>query len=283
MLTQPRPALSRRGAARPRRRPAPRGLARRRRRPDRRRRARRRARQRLRQRRRNRLPVLRRAPGGHHDARPGPPALRRVRHGRGRHAATTSSSCCRTGRYAAVAHDPGARGHRGRRRRRLRRSLRPDDTGEALGLPASGLTITFGFGPTLFTDRRRRRPLRHRRPRPPELLDQAPPLPRRRAAAGARAAATSASRPAPTTRRWRCTRSATSAASPSAARRIRWSQLGFGRTSSTSTSAGDPAQPVRLQGRHRQHQGGGDEAGRRAGLGQRRRTARPGWPAAATS
>ena len=27
----------------------------------------------------------------------------------------------------------------------------PDDTGEALGLPASGLTITFGFGPTLFT------------------------------------------------------------------------------------------------------------------------------------
>jgi deferrochelatase/peroxidase EfeB len=28
----------------------------------------------------------------------------------------------------------------------------PDDTGEALDLPASGLTITFGFGPTLFTD-----------------------------------------------------------------------------------------------------------------------------------
>jgi deferrochelatase/peroxidase EfeB len=28
----------------------------------------------------------------------------------------------------------------------------PDDTGEALDLPPSGLTITFGFGPTLFTD-----------------------------------------------------------------------------------------------------------------------------------
>ncbi len=28
--------------------------------------------------------------------------------------------------------------------------LPPDDTGEALGLPASGLTVTFGFGPTLF-------------------------------------------------------------------------------------------------------------------------------------
>jgi len=27
----------------------------------------------------------------------------------------------------------------------------PDDTGEALDLPAAGLTITFGFGPTLFT------------------------------------------------------------------------------------------------------------------------------------
>ncbi|WP_431894708.1 iron uptake transporter deferrochelatase/peroxidase subunit [Nonomuraea sp. bgisy101] len=29
----------------------------------------------------------------------------------------------------------------------------PDDTGEALGLPASGLTLTIGFGPTLFDDR----------------------------------------------------------------------------------------------------------------------------------
>ena len=27
----------------------------------------------------------------------------------------------------------------------------PDDTGEALGLPAAGLTVTIGFGPTLFT------------------------------------------------------------------------------------------------------------------------------------
>ncbi|ROQ38455.1 deferrochelatase/peroxidase EfeB [Frondihabitans sp. PhB188] len=29
----------------------------------------------------------------------------------------------------------------------------PDDTGEALGLPAAGLTITIGFGPSLFDDR----------------------------------------------------------------------------------------------------------------------------------
>ncbi len=34
--------------------------------------------------------------------------------------------------------------------------LPPDDTGEALGLPASGLTLTFGFGPTLFRDARGR-------------------------------------------------------------------------------------------------------------------------------
>ena len=31
-------------------------------------------------------------------------------------------------------------------------NLPPDDTGEAIGLPPSGLTITFGFGPSLFVD-----------------------------------------------------------------------------------------------------------------------------------
>ena len=31
-------------------------------------------------------------------------------------------------------------------------NLPPDDTGEALGLPSGGLTITFGFGPGLFRD-----------------------------------------------------------------------------------------------------------------------------------
>src|SRR5690606_7157123 len=43
----------------------------------------------------------------------------------------------------------------------------PDDTGEALGLPASALTVTFGFGPTLFENEdgdrygiRRHRPAR---------------------------------------------------------------------------------------------------------------------------
>ena len=83
----------------------------------------------------------------------------------------------------------------------------PDDTGEALGLGASGLTITFGFGPTLF-EQRRCGPLRHRRP------------PARRRSSGCRRssattsirtrpAATCASRRAPTTRRSPCTPSAT--------------------------------------------------------------------------
>ncbi|WP_062428244.1 iron uptake transporter deferrochelatase/peroxidase subunit [Herbidospora daliensis] len=33
------------------------------------------------------------------------------------------------------------------------REAAPDDTGEALGLPPSGLTLTIGFGPSLFDDR----------------------------------------------------------------------------------------------------------------------------------
>ena len=41
---------------------------------------------------------------------------------------------------------------------------------------------------------------------------------------------------------------------------LRWSQLGFGRTSSTSRAQDDAAQPDGLQGRHRQHQGRGPAA-----------------------
>ena len=53
-------------------------------------------------------------------------------------------------------------------------NLPPDDTGEALGLPPSGLTITFGFGPGLFADAegRDRFGIAERRP---EALE---PLPR---------------------------------------------------------------------------------------------------------
>ena len=47
----------------------------------------------------------------------------------------------------------------------------PDDTGEALDLPASGLTITFGFGPTLFVDARGNDRFGLARRRPAELND----------------------------------------------------------------------------------------------------------------
>ena len=89
----------------------------------------------------------------------------------------------------------------------------PDDTGEAIGLPPSGLTITFGFGPSLFRSGGQDRfGLADRQPAalqrlphfPADNLDPTAPT------------ATSASRPAPTTRRSRCTPSATWPGSPSA-------------------------------------------------------------------
>ena len=49
-----------------------------------------------------------------------------------------------------VADDPGPRGQRDPARIGGDPEAPPDDTGEALDLPASGLTITFGFGPGLF-------------------------------------------------------------------------------------------------------------------------------------
>ena len=111
----------------------------------------------------------------------------------------------------------------------------PEDTGEALGLPPSGLTITVGFGRSLFVD------------------DQG------KARFGARRQAARAARgrcrPSPATARsgalrWRSrhpgmrqrspgrgrTPSATSSASRSGGHRVRYSQMGFGRTSSTSTA-----------------------------------------------
>jgi deferrochelatase/peroxidase EfeB len=82
----------------------------------------------------------------------------------------------------------------------------PDDTGEALGLAANGLTITFGSARPVH-GRRRHRPLRTRRSRPalltalPAFLgDDLDPI---------TPAATCASRRAPTIRRSPCTRSAT--------------------------------------------------------------------------
>lgn len=114
----------------------------------------------------------------------------------------------------------------------------PDDTGEALDLPASGLTITFGFGPTLFTtddgvDRfglaARTPPLLSRLPRfSRDSLDAA-------IGDGDLCIQACADDPQVAVHAIRnLARIAFGRAS------LRWSQLGFGRTSSTSTSQKTP-------------------------------------------
>ncbi|WP_448002180.1 iron uptake transporter deferrochelatase/peroxidase subunit [Agromyces bauzanensis] len=114
----------------------------------------------------------------------------------------------------------------------------PADTGEALGLPASGLTITFGFGPGLFTDAAGadRFGLASRRPAALE------PLPRFQGDAlqpersgGDLCVQACADDPQVAVHAIRnLSRIAFGRAS------LRWSQLGFGRTSSTSTAQATP-------------------------------------------
>ena len=132
----------------------------------------------------------------------------------------------------------------------------PDDTGEALGLPPSGLTLTVGFGPTLFRDATGR------------TGSAWPPASRPRSPTCPHFPGDTSTRPSPVATS--CVQAC--ANDPQVAVHairnlarigmgvvsVRWSQLGFGRTSSTSDDAGHAAQPVRLQGRHRQPQGRGD-------------------------
>lgn len=103
----------------------------------------------------------------------------------------------------------------------------PDDTGEALGLPAAALTITFGFGPGLFTDRfgttARRPPLLQ--PLPRFAGDALEP----RTSGGDLAIQACANDPQVAVH---AIRNLTRIAFGRAV--LRWSQLGFGRTSSTS-------------------------------------------------
>lgn len=109
----------------------------------------------------------------------------------------------------------------------------PDDTGEALGLPPSGLTITFGFGPSLFDDRfglgSRRPPLLQPLPRfSGDALDP-------EQGGGDLCIQACADDPQVAVHAIRnLSRIAFGRAG------IRWSQLGFGRTSSTSTSQATP-------------------------------------------
>lgn len=110
----------------------------------------------------------------------------------------------------------------------------PEDTGEAVGLPASGLTITFGFGPTLFetTDGVDRFGLAGSRPAelrrlphfPGDMLEDG-------ASDGDLCVQACANDPQVAVH---AIRNLSRIAFGRAA--IRWSQLGFGRTSSTSTS-----------------------------------------------
>lgn len=84
----------------------------------------------------------------------------------------------------------------------------PDDTGEALGLPPSRLTLTVGFGPGLFEDAEGR-PRFGLDGQCPPALAQLPHFIGDALRPARSGGATSASRPAPTTRRSRCTQSAT--------------------------------------------------------------------------
>jgi len=112
------------------------------------------------------------------------------------------------------------------------------DTGEALGLSASGLTITFGFGPSLFRDAdgKDRFGLDSRRP---ALLEQLPHFPADnldpRRSDGDLCVQACANDPQVAVHAVRnLSRLAFGAAA------LRWAQLGFGRTSSTSTTQQTP-------------------------------------------
>lgn len=114
----------------------------------------------------------------------------------------------------------------------------PDDTGEALGLSPSGLTITFGVGPTLFTDAdgSDRFGLADRRPAalvdlplfPADDLDPA-------RSGGDLCVQACANDPQVAVH---AIRNLARLAFGTAV--VRWSQLGFGRTSSTSTAQATP-------------------------------------------
>ena len=114
----------------------------------------------------------------------------------------------------------------------------PDDTGEAIGLPASGLTLTIGLGPTLFTaaDGTDRFGLAARRPAPLTELpafagDQLDPA----ISGGDLCIQACANDPQVAVHAVRnLVRLGAGVVS------VRWSQLGFGRTSSTSTGQATP-------------------------------------------
>jgi deferrochelatase/peroxidase EfeB len=118
------------------------------------------------------------------------------------------------------------------------RDAGPDDTGEAIGLPASGLTLTVGFGPTLFeaADGTDRFGLAARRPAPLAELpvfdgDEIDPA----ISGGDLCIQACANDPQVAVHAVRNLMRLGAGVV-----RMRWSQLGFGRTSSTSTGQATP-------------------------------------------
>ncbi|MBP6997537.1 MAG: deferrochelatase/peroxidase EfeB [Phycicoccus sp.] len=114
----------------------------------------------------------------------------------------------------------------------------PVDTGEAIGLPASRLTLTFGFGPSLFVDESGadRFGLAERRPAALETLPHFPADnldPRR--SGGDLCIQACADDPQVAVH---AIRNLSRIAFGTAA--LRWAQLGFGRTSSTTTRQATP-------------------------------------------
>jgi deferrochelatase/peroxidase EfeB len=117
-------------------------------------------------------------------------------------------------------------------------NLPPDDTGEAIGLPPSGLTITFGFGPTLFraADGTDRFGLADRQPAALRTLPHFPADnldPNR--SYGDLCIQACADDPQVAVH---AIRNLARIGFGTVA--VRWSQLGFGRTSTTSTSQSTP-------------------------------------------
>jgi deferrochelatase/peroxidase EfeB len=113
----------------------------------------------------------------------------------------------------------------------------PDDTGEALDLPAAGLTLTFGFGPSLFRLAGRDRfGLAERQPAGLRRLPHFPGDQLEAARSdGDLCVQAGADDPQVAVH---AIRNLSRIAMGRAA--LRWSQLGFGRTSSTSTSQATP-------------------------------------------
>jgi deferrochelatase/peroxidase EfeB len=114
----------------------------------------------------------------------------------------------------------------------------PEDTGEAMGLSPAGLTITFGFGPTLFETESGadRFGLKSRRPTELATLPHFPGDMLEEARSGGDLCIQACSEDPQVA--VHAIRNLSRIAFGRAA--LRWSQLGFGRTSSTSTSQVTP-------------------------------------------